>query len=194
MAGIFCFMFPKAEWLHAQLCESPSDIYPKVKSILVQQFKVKPTKITLSATLGNTLGLDSLHRVELFITLEETFNMEIPDTRCSAATTLRDIVSTIRSIRSRRCEGFAQSMTCHSTANIYRRVTGIVVEQLGVDPKEVTLSANFVDDLGVDSLDTVELVMAFEEAFDIEIPDETAEKTRTVGDAVRLIKSLTCKQ
>src|SRR5271165_1667125 len=111
MAGIFCFMFPKAEWLHAQLCESPSDIYPKVKSILVQQFKVKPTKITLSATLGNTLGLDSLHRVELFITLEETFNMEIPDTRCSAATTLRDIVSTIRSIRSRRCEGFAQSMT-----------------------------------------------------------------------------------
>ncbi len=64
------------------------------------------------------------------------------------------------------------------------KVKQIIVEQLGVDEGEVTPNAPFVDDLGPDSLDTVELVMAFEEAFDIEIPDEDAEKTRTVQDVV----------
>ncbi|MGB8889000.1 MAG: acyl carrier protein [Candidatus Korobacteraceae bacterium] len=77
---------------------------------------------------------------------------------------------------------------------MYRRVIGIVVEQLGVEPKEVTLSASFGDDLGVNSLDTVMLVNAFDDEFGIEILGETAAKTKTVGDAVRLIKSLTCKQ
>jgi acyl carrier protein len=64
------------------------------------------------------------------------------------------------------------------------KVKQIIVEQLGVDEGEVTPNASFVDDLGADSLDTVELVMAFEEAFDIEIPDEDAEKIRTVKDAI----------
>jgi acyl carrier protein len=63
------------------------------------------------------------------------------------------------------------------------------VEQLGVDEAEVTANASFVDDLGADSLDTVELVMAFEEAFEIEIPDEDAEKIRTVKDAVDYINA-----
>jgi acyl carrier protein len=67
------------------------------------------------------------------------------------------------------------------------KVKQIIVEQLGVDEAEVTSTASFVDDLGADSLDTVELVMAFEEAFDIEIPDEDAEKIRTVQDAVDYI-------
>jgi acyl carrier protein len=67
------------------------------------------------------------------------------------------------------------------------RVKQIIVEQLGVDEAEVTPTASFVDDLGADSLDTVELVMAFEEAFEIEIPDEDAEKIRTVQDAVSYI-------
>ncbi len=67
------------------------------------------------------------------------------------------------------------------------RVKQIIVEQLGVDEAEVTPNASFVDDLGADSLDTVELVMAFEEAFEIEIPDEDAEKIRTVQDAVSYI-------
>ena len=67
------------------------------------------------------------------------------------------------------------------------KVKQIVSEQLGVDEGEVTPSASFVDDLGADSLDVVELVMAFEEAFDIEIPDEDAEKIRTVKDAVDYI-------
>jgi acyl carrier protein len=62
------------------------------------------------------------------------------------------------------------------------------VEQLGVEESEVTATASFVDDLGADSLDVVELVMAFEEAFNIEIPDEDAEKIRTVQDAVDYIK------
>lgn len=59
----------------------------------------------------------------------------------------------------------------------------IIVDRLGVDPNEITSEASFIDDLGADSLDTVELVMAFEEEFDIEIPDEDAEKLTTVGKA-----------
>ena len=72
-------------------------------------------------------------------------------------------------------------------ASVEERVKQIIVEQLGVDEAEVTPSASFVDDLGADSLDTVELVMAFEEAFEIEIPDEDAEKIRTVQDAITYI-------
>jgi acyl carrier protein len=72
-------------------------------------------------------------------------------------------------------------------ASIDERVKQIIVEQLGVDEAEVTPNASFVDDLGADSLDTVELVMAFEEAFEIEIPDEDAEKIRTVKDAIDYI-------
>jgi acyl carrier protein len=69
-------------------------------------------------------------------------------------------------------------------ASIEERVKNIIVEQLGVDAEQVNAGASFVDDLGADSLDTVELVMAFEEEFDLEIPDEDAEKMRTVGEAV----------
>ena len=67
------------------------------------------------------------------------------------------------------------------------KVKGIIVEQLGVDNEEVTMDASFTDDLGADSLDIVELVMAFEEEFGIEIPDEEAEKISTVRDAVEYI-------
>ena len=67
------------------------------------------------------------------------------------------------------------------------RVKKIVVEHLGVDADKVTEQASFIDDLGADSLDTVELVMAFEEEFDIEIPDDAAEHIQTVGDAVKFI-------
>ena len=74
-------------------------------------------------------------------------------------------------------------------ASVDERVKQIIVEQLGVDEAEVTANASFVDDLGADSLDTVELVMAFEEAFEIEIPDEDAEKIRTVKDAVAYINA-----
>ena len=68
------------------------------------------------------------------------------------------------------------------------RVKKIICEQLGVEEDEVTPEAKFIEDLGADSLDTVELVMAFEEEFGIEIPDEDAEKIATVGDAVSYIK------
>jgi acyl carrier protein len=73
-------------------------------------------------------------------------------------------------------------------ASVEERVKQIIVEQLGVDEGEVTPTASFVDDLGADSLDTVELVMAFEENFGIEIPDEDAEKIATVKDAVDYIE------
>jgi len=72
--------------------------------------------------------------------------------------------------------------------SVEERVKQIIVEQLGVDEAEVTPTASFVDDLGADSLDVVELVMAFEEAFGIEIPDEDAEKIATVKDAVAYIE------
>jgi acyl carrier protein len=74
-------------------------------------------------------------------------------------------------------------------ADLEARVKEIIVEQLGVDPAEVVTDASFVNDLGADSLDTVELVMAFEEEFDIEISDEAAEKIQTVGNAVDYIKT-----
>ena len=74
-------------------------------------------------------------------------------------------------------------------SSIEDRVKKIVVEQLGVKEDEVTPNASFVDDLGADSLDTVELVMAFEEEFSIEIPDDAAEKIQTVGDAINFINS-----
>ena len=73
-------------------------------------------------------------------------------------------------------------------ASVDERVKQIIVEQLGVDEGEVTPTASFVDDLGADSLDIVELVMAFEEAFGIEIPDEDAEKITTVKDAIAYIE------
>jgi len=75
------------------------------------------------------------------------------------------------------------------TNNVEERVKQIIVEQLGVDAAEVTPQAHFVNDLGADSLDTVELVMALEEEFDTEIPDEQAEKIQTVGQAVEYIKA-----
>ncbi|MBL7170650.1 MAG: acyl carrier protein [Candidatus Omnitrophica bacterium] len=68
------------------------------------------------------------------------------------------------------------------------KVRKIIVDQLGVSQEEVTLEASFIDDLGADSLDTVELVMALEEEFDMEIPDEDAEKIITVGDAIEYIE------
>lgn len=73
--------------------------------------------------------------------------------------------------------------------SVEQRVKQIIVEQLGVDEAQVDLSASFVDDLGADSLDIVELVMAFEEAFDIDIPDENAEKIVTVKDAIDYIEA-----
>lgn len=73
---------------------------------------------------------------------------------------------------------------------VEEKVRDIVVEQLGVKPEQVTPEAKFIEDLGADSLDTVELVMAFEEEFGNEIPDETAEKLQTVGDVIEYVKSL----
>ncbi|MBW3660145.1 MAG: acyl carrier protein [Gemmatimonadetes bacterium] len=71
------------------------------------------------------------------------------------------------------------------------KVKEIIVENLGVDGEKVTRDASFVEDLGADSLDTVELVMAFEEEFDIEIPDEDAEKLTTVGEAITYLENKT---
>ncbi len=71
------------------------------------------------------------------------------------------------------------------------RVREIIINELGIEPEKVTDEASFVEDLGADSLDTVELVMAFEEEFGIDIPDEDAELMRTVGDAIQYLKTHT---
>ena len=75
--------------------------------------------------------------------------------------------------------------------NIEQKVKDIIVQQLGVDPEKVKLEASFVEDLGADSLDTVELVMAFEEEFGVEIPDDAAETILTVGDAIGFLEKNT---
>ncbi|HEV2261226.1 MAG TPA: acyl carrier protein [Candidatus Rubrimentiphilum sp.] len=79
-------------------------------------------------------------------------------------------------------------------ATTFDKVKKIIVEQLGVDESEVTPEASITDDLGADSLDQVELVMAFETEFNIDIPDEEAEKIKTVGDAVKRIEETTTKE
>jgi len=76
-----------------------------------------------------------------------------------------------------------------SEKSIEEKVKEIIVEQLGVNPEQVTPNASFIEDLGADSLDTVELVMAFEEEFSVEVPDEDAEKLQTVGDVIDTSKS-----
>ncbi len=73
-------------------------------------------------------------------------------------------------------------------SDIAESIKKIVVEHLDVDPEKVTESASFIDDLGADSLDNVELVMAFEEEFDVEIPDDVAETIQTVGDAIKFVE------
>ena len=75
--------------------------------------------------------------------------------------------------------------------SVEEKVKEIIVDQLGVEDKQVTATASFIDDLGADSLDTVELVMALEEEFDIEIPDDEAEKIAKVQDAIEYIKNRT---
>ncbi len=71
---------------------------------------------------------------------------------------------------------------------IEKKVKEMIVDSLGIDPEKINNESSFVDDLGADSLDTVELVMAFEEEFDVEIPDEDAEKLTTVGDAISYLE------
>lgn len=80
-----------------------------------------------------------------------------------------------------------------SEKSIEEKVKDIIVEQLGVNAEQVTPAASFIEDLGADSLDTVELVMAFEEEFNVEVPDEDAEKLQTVADVVKYIEEKTAK-
>jgi acyl carrier protein len=80
------------------------------------------------------------------------------------------------------------------SANIEEKVRNIVCDQLAVEPEKVTMTASFIDDLGADSLDIVELVMTMEEEFDLEIPDEEAEKLRVVGDVVKYISTKSPKE
>jgi acyl carrier protein len=86
-----------------------------------------------------------------------------------------------------------QALTAMSEKTTEEKVKDIIVEQLGVNPEQVTREASFIEDLGADSLDTVELVMAFEEEFSIEVPDEDAEKLQKVGDVIDYIEGKQAK-
>jgi acyl carrier protein len=88
-------------------------------------------------------------------------------------------------------EKSANKISLMSEKSIEEKIKDIIVEQLGVNPEQVTPSASFIGDLGADSLDTVELVMAFEEEFGVEVPDEDAEKLQTVSDVVKYIEDKT---
>jgi acyl carrier protein len=99
------------------------------------------------------------------------------------------------------CQAFGKLVTIGAfvllpggSMDVAQKVKQIIVEQLGVDESQVDDNASFVDDLGADSLDIVELVMAFEEAFELEIPDEDAEKITTVKDAIDYIQNKTAKK
>jgi acyl carrier protein len=96
--------------------------------------------------------------------------------------------------RARLSDGRDYGINLGGFMSVEQKVKQIIVEQLGVDEAQVDSTASFVDDLGADSLDIVELVMAFEEAFDIDIPDEDAEKITTVKDAVTYIENKTSKK
>src|ERR1041384_1986732 len=174
----------------------------KVKQIISEQLGVDEGEVTPSASFVDDLGADSLDTVELVMALEEAFDVEIPDEDAEKIRTVQDAIDYIdkrakvakeSSVPTNPKEkGRILSKAGHrrlrrTMAAVDEKVKQIIVEQLGVDEGEVTSSASFVDDLGADSLDTVELVMAFEEAFEIEIPDEDAEKIRTVQDAVDYI-------
>jgi acyl carrier protein len=91
------------------------------------------------------------------------------------------------------CRDFPHAINTNRTnfmaeKSIEEKVKDIIVEQLGVNPEQVTPQASFIEDLGADSLDIVELVMAFEEEFSVEVPDEDAEKLQTVGDVIKYIE------
>src|SRR5256884_9447226 len=97
------------------------------------------------------------------------------------------------------CRAFPRAINNNRTnfmaeKSIEEKVKDIIVEQLGVNPEQVTPQASFIEDLGADSLDIVELVMAFEEEFSVEVPDEDAEKLQTVGDVIKYIEDKSSKQ
>src|SRR5690349_17167917 len=114
----------------------------------------------------------------------------------------RDVYGRMESSGSISCGRFPKAAKINAFAKnpggfmaaVEQKVKQIIVEQLGVDESQVDTNASFVDDLGADSLDIVELVMAFEEAFELEIPDEDAEKITTVKDAVDYIENKTAKK
>lgn len=90
-----------------------------------------------------------------------------------------------------KCAKYIMSIWKEVNVVMFEKVRQIIVDQLGIDENEITMESSFIDDLGADSLDIVELIMALEEEFNLEIPDEEAEKISTVGDVVEYIKANT---
>lgn len=114
---------------------------------------------------------------------------EISEVACAGGSF--SLLLSVRSANKR--ESLHQTKNLMSDKPIEERVKEIIVKELSVNPEQVTPTASFIEDLGADSLDTVELVMAFEEEFGVEVPDEEAEKLQTVGDVVKYIEANSAK-
>ena len=153
--------------------------FDKVKTIIVEQLGVEPDEVQMNSTFVNDLGADSLDIVELVMAFEEEFEVEIPDDVAERIKTVGEAVNIV-------VYGYGY-VPNDPVTQAFDRVKTIIVKQLGVEPDEVQMNSTFVDDLGADSLDIVELVMAFEEEFEVEIPDDVAERIKTVGEAVNIV-------
>jgi acyl carrier protein len=144
-----------------------ASVKEKVNQIIVEQLGVIESRVKEEASFIDDLGAGSLDG--LVKAFEAAFYIKIPDRADKQIKTVQDAIN-------------------HIEALIEEKVKSIIGDQLNVDKSEVTGRASFVDDLGADSLDTIELVMAFEENFGIEIPDEKAEKIKSVQDAIEYVK------
>ena len=159
------------------------EIFDRVKKVIVAQLDIDPDEIQMDSTFVGDLGADSLDIVELVMAFEEEFNIEIPDDAVYKLETIGDVVSFVKNPEP-ILNAVEQDRA--KLGQIADRVKEIIAAQLGIDEEKIKSYSTWAA-LGADSLDLVELLMAFEEEFEIEIPDEVAEKVGTVGAAVETI-------
>ena len=159
------------------------EIFDRVKKVIVAQLDIDPDEIQMDSTFVGDLGADSLDIVELVMAFEEEFNIEIPDDVVYKLETIGDVVSFVENPEP-ILNAVEQDRA--KLEQIADRVKEIIAAQLGIDEEKIKSYSTWAA-LGADSLDLVELLMAFEEEFEIEIPDYVAERVGTVGAAVETI-------
>lgn len=159
------------------------EIFDRVKKVIVAQLDIDPDEIQMDSTFVGDLGADSLDIVELVMAFEEEFYIEISDDTVYKLETIGDVVSFVENPEP-ILNAVEQDRA--KLEQIADRVKEIIAAQLGIDEEKIKSYSTWAD-LEADSLDRVELIMAFEEEFNVEIPDEAAEKVETVTAAVEKI-------